>query len=98
MKWPDLHGNVWQIELHGAPHDARKGKDGKYLLLGPDQTAPADANGYRRGGMSDIRQWLEELGLAQYADRFEESAVNLEVLPKLRCWSVGGHVERWRGK
>ena len=33
--------------------------------------------------MSDIRQWLEELSLGQYAEAFEENAVDLEVLPKL---------------
>ncbi len=31
--------------------------------------------------MTDIRQWLEELGLGQYADTFEENAIDLETLP-----------------
>ena len=30
--------------------------------------------------MSDIRQWLEELGLGQYADAFEENAITPELL------------------
>ena len=33
--------------------------------------------------MSDIRQWLEELGLGQYADGFEENDVDSTVLLKL---------------
>ena len=33
--------------------------------------------------MSDIRQWLEELGLGQYADTFEANALEWELLPDL---------------
>ena len=33
--------------------------------------------------MSDIRQWLEELGLGQYADAFEANEVRLEHVPDL---------------
>ena len=33
--------------------------------------------------MSDIRQWLEELGLSQYADAFEREEVDLDTLPDL---------------
>jgi class 3 adenylate cyclase/predicted ATPase len=33
--------------------------------------------------MSEIRHWLEELGLGQYADTFEENAIGLEHLPDL---------------
>ena len=33
--------------------------------------------------MSDIRQWLEELGLGQYADAFEENRIDLDILPHL---------------
>ena len=33
--------------------------------------------------MSDIRQWLEELGLGQYADAFEENDITLELLSDL---------------
>ena len=33
--------------------------------------------------MSDIRQWLEELGLSQYADAFEENDVDLEAVRHL---------------
>ena len=30
--------------------------------------------------MSDIRQWLEELGLGKYADAFEENEIDVEAL------------------
>ncbi len=30
--------------------------------------------------MSDIRQWLEELGLGQYADAFEAEKIDVEAL------------------
>ena len=30
--------------------------------------------------MSDIRQWLEELGLGKYADAFEENDIGVDVL------------------
>ena len=33
--------------------------------------------------MSDIRQWLEDLGLGQYADAFEENRIRLGILPDL---------------
>ena len=33
--------------------------------------------------MSDIRQWLEKLGLDQYADAFEENAIVADVLADL---------------
>ena len=33
--------------------------------------------------MSDVRQWLESLGLGQYADAFEENAVEWDLLAKL---------------
>ncbi len=33
--------------------------------------------------MSDIRQWLEELGLGQYADAFEENDIDESLLPDL---------------
>ena len=33
--------------------------------------------------MSDIRRWLEELGLGQYADAFEENAIGVELLARL---------------
>jgi hypothetical protein len=31
----------------------------------------------------DVRQWLEDLGLGEYADAFEENAVDSDVLPSL---------------
>ena len=31
----------------------------------------------------DVNEWLEELGLGQYADAFEENAIDAEVLPEL---------------
>ena len=31
--------------------------------------------------MSDIREWLEELGLGQYAEALAENAIDLETLP-----------------
>jgi class 3 adenylate cyclase/predicted ATPase len=34
-------------------------------------------------GMPDIRAWLEDLGLAEYADAFEVGAIGLELLPEL---------------
>lgn len=33
--------------------------------------------------MADIRQWLKALGLAEYADEFEDNAVDLRTLPLL---------------
>lgn len=33
--------------------------------------------------MSDIREWLTELGLGQYADAFEENAIGPEHLTEL---------------
>ncbi len=33
--------------------------------------------------MSDIREWLEELGLGQFADAFEENDIVLEHVPDL---------------
>lgn len=33
--------------------------------------------------MHDISQWLEALGLGQYAEVFSENAIDLEVLPEL---------------
>ena len=33
--------------------------------------------------MTDIRQWLDSLGLSQYADAFEENAIESEHLPDL---------------
>ena len=33
--------------------------------------------------MSDIRQWLEELGLGKYADAFEENDIDLDLLSRL---------------
>ncbi len=33
--------------------------------------------------MSDIRQWLEELGLLQYAEAFEENALDLVLVKDL---------------
>jgi len=33
--------------------------------------------------MSDIREWLDALGLAEYADEFEKNAVDLRSLPSL---------------
>ncbi len=33
--------------------------------------------------MSDIRQWLEELGLGQYGEAFEENAVPFRLLSSL---------------
>ena len=33
--------------------------------------------------MSDVRQWLQSLGLGQYAEAFEENAVDEEVLADL---------------
>ncbi len=34
-----------------------------------------------RAAMSDIRQWLEKLGLGEYADAFEENAIDLAAWP-----------------
>ena len=31
--------------------------------------------------MTDIRQWLEELGLGQYADAFDENEIDRSLLP-----------------
>ena len=31
----------------------------------------------------DVKKWLSELGLGQYADAFEEGAITTEVLPEL---------------
>ena len=33
--------------------------------------------------MSDITQWLEELGLGDYAEAFEREKIDLEALPHL---------------
>jgi predicted ATPase/class 3 adenylate cyclase len=33
--------------------------------------------------MTDVRQWLESIGLDQYADEFEENAIELDHLPDL---------------
>ncbi len=33
--------------------------------------------------MTDVRQWLDSLGLDQYAEAFDENAVGWEQLPKL---------------
>ena len=33
--------------------------------------------------MSDIRQWLEEVGLGQYARAFEANEIGLEHVPDL---------------
>jgi class 3 adenylate cyclase/tetratricopeptide (TPR) repeat protein len=33
--------------------------------------------------MTDVRQWLESVGLSQYADEFEENAIELDHLPDL---------------
>ena len=33
--------------------------------------------------MSDNRQWLEELGLGQYADAFDENAIDARVISEL---------------
>ena len=33
--------------------------------------------------MSNIRQWLEELGLGQYAEAFEENEIGVGLLPRL---------------
>ena len=33
--------------------------------------------------MSDIQQWLDSLGLGQYAEAFEENEIDLEVIPRL---------------
>ena len=33
--------------------------------------------------MSDIRQWLEELGLGQYADAFEKNDIEPDLLPHM---------------
>ena len=33
--------------------------------------------------MSDIRMWLEELGLGQYADAFNENEIGVDLLPRL---------------
>ena len=33
--------------------------------------------------MTEVRQWLESLGLGQYASAFEEHAVDWELLPRL---------------
>jgi class 3 adenylate cyclase len=33
--------------------------------------------------MTDVRQWLESIGLGQYADEFEENAIELDHLPDL---------------
>ena len=35
------------------------------------------------GVVSDIKQWLEGLGLGQYGDAFEENAIDLDLLPDL---------------
>jgi len=40
-------------------------------------------NFLRGGKMSDIRQWLEELGLGQYGEAFEENAVPFRLLSSL---------------
>ncbi len=31
--------------------------------------------------MSDIREWLDRLGLGQYADAFEANAIDGDILP-----------------
>ena len=36
-----------------------------------------------RAAISDIRQWLEELGLGQYADAFEENDIGVDVLDEV---------------
>ena len=33
--------------------------------------------------MSDIRQWLDELGLGQYADAFEANEIGVDLLSRL---------------
>ena len=33
--------------------------------------------------MTTIRQWLDSLGLAQYAEAFEKNDIYLELLPEL---------------
>ena len=38
---------------------------------------------HRRAAMSDIRQWLEQLGFGKYADAFEREEVDLDALPHL---------------
>ena len=34
--------------------------------------------------MSDIRQWLEQLGFGKYADAFEREEVDLDAVPMCR--------------
>ena len=33
--------------------------------------------------MTDITQWLDSIGLGQYAELFAENAIDIEVLPEL---------------
>ena len=33
--------------------------------------------------MTDVAQWLESIGLGQYAELFAENAIDIEVLPEL---------------
>jgi hypothetical protein len=39
--------------------------------------------GWRGAAMQQIADWLEKLGLGQYAQRFAENDVSLAVLPDL---------------
>src|SRR5262245_57384956 len=46
-------------------------------------SAPAD-NHIPGGAMQQIADWLDELGLGQYAKRFAENGIDVSVLPELR--------------
>ena len=37
----------------------------------------------REGGMQHIAEWLEDIGLSEYSQRFAENGVDISVLPHL---------------
>ena len=58
-----------------------KAQPSKSLKLKPD-TVPKAAAG-RSSAMQQVADWLEKLGLGQYAQRFAENDIDFLVLPEL---------------
>ena len=46
--------------------------------------------------MQDLAQWLEKLGMSEYAQRIAENDIDIDVLSQLSA-DGAGRIRRWNG-
>jgi hypothetical protein len=67
---------VWRFTVRGI---CRK----TYLSLGPEVRSGHDYSAGGGAAMQHIADWLDKLGMSEYAQRFAENRIDFSVLPDL---------------